>query len=243
MEIRDTRNGDWHWVYNALLADKHLTAGEKIVYSSISTFGGHQVIHPTKEQLAERCGMDEKTVQRALKKLEEVGYLSIDYSTGRGNANVYYLLKKPKGCNLCPFIKGDIEDDKGGLKQPERGTETTPHIDKKDIQIDIVKESEKPQRATYAEIVGYASNRVKPILKRCEEIAGTRYPNERVQETNISKCLRAGYSEEQIIACFESLLADEFWGNKGVDLGTVYSQIGKAKKAPEVIKSYGKKHV
>lgn len=136
MEIRDTRNGDWHWVYNALLADPHLTAGEKIVYSAISTFGGHQVIHPTKEQLAVRCGMDEKTVQRAIKRLEEVGYLSMDKSTGRGNANVYYLLKKPKGCNLCPFAKGGHSDDKGGHLEPERGTETTPHkdsIDKKDI--------------------------------------------------------------------------------------------------------------
>lgn len=156
MEIRDTRNGDWHWVYNALLADPHLTPGEKIVYSSISTFGGHQVIHPTKEQLAARCGVDTKTVQRALIRLEEVGYLSIERSTGRGNANVYWLLKKPKGCNLCPFIKGDIEDDKRGHLEPKKGTETTPHIDKIDIKdisatrIVIEKDEEKPNRESKA---------------------------------------------------------------------------------------------
>ena len=132
MEIRDTRNGEWHWVYNALLADPHLTAGEKLVYSSISTFGGHQVIHPTKEQLAERCAMDGKTVQRAIKRLEEVGYISLDQSVGRGNANVYYLLKKPNGCNLCPFTKGDIQDHKRGHLEPEKGTKTTPYIDKID---------------------------------------------------------------------------------------------------------------
>lgn len=137
MEIRDTRNGEWFWVYNALLADPHLTTGEKLVYSAISTFGGHQVIHPTKEQIAARCALDEKTVQRAIKRLEEVGYMSMDKSTGRGNANVYYLLKKPKGCNLCPFIKGDIEDTKGGHLEPQKGTETTPHKDSKDSK-DIV---------------------------------------------------------------------------------------------------------
>lgn len=130
MEIRDTRNGEWHWVYNALLADPHLTPGEKLVYSAISTFGGHQTIHPTKEQLAGRCGVDAKTVQRALKKLEEVGYLKVEKSIGRGNANVYFLLKKPKGCNLCPFIKGDIQDHKRGHLEPEKGTKTTPYIDK-----------------------------------------------------------------------------------------------------------------
>src|SRR3990167_2994430 len=139
MEIRDTRNGDWHWVYNALLADQHLTAGEKLVYSSISTFGGHQIIHPTKEQLAERCGLDAKTVQRSLNKLEKVGYLRVERSVGRGNANVYFLLKKPKGCNLCPFIKGDIYNHKRGHLEQEKGTETTPYIDKID-KIDILGE-------------------------------------------------------------------------------------------------------
>lgn len=133
VEIRDTRNGEWHWVYNALLSDPHLTPGEKLVYSSIATFGGHQTIHPTKEQLAGRCGLDPKTVQRALGRLEEVGYLRAERGVGRGNASVYYLLKRPKGCKLCPFIKGDIYDHKRGLKQPllggEKGTKTTPHID------------------------------------------------------------------------------------------------------------------
>lgn len=161
MEIRDTRNGDWHWVYNALLADPHLTAGEKLVYSAISTFGGHQVIHPTKEQLSERCSLDEKTVQRAIRKLEEVGYLSMDKSIGRGNANVYYLLKKSKGCNLCPFVKGDIEDLKRGHLRLEKGTETTPYIDKykdkKDISetdvsrvVEISEEEESPKKISRA---------------------------------------------------------------------------------------------
>lgn len=167
MEIRDTRNGDWHWVYNALLADPHLTAGEKLVYSAISTFGGHQVIHPTKEQLSERCSLDEKTVQRAIKRLEEVGYLSTDKSTGRGNANVYYLLKKSKGCNLCPFEKGGQFDAKGGHLEPERGTETTPHIDsidKKDISETHVSRVE--------EFITEEEENPKP-----KKVSGAKYPN------------------------------------------------------------------
>lgn len=137
MEIRDTRNGDWHWVYNALLADPHLTIADKLVYSSISTFGGHQVIHPTLSQIGERCNTSERQVRYSLKRLKEVGYISIKESTGRGNANVYYLLKMAKGCKLCPFYKGGKEEQERGQIETIKGEPTAPHIDiYKDKQID-----------------------------------------------------------------------------------------------------------
>lgn len=129
MEIRDTRNGDWHWVYNAVLADSHITDADKVVYSAISTFGGHQVIHPTLLQIGERCNISERQVRYSLRKLEEVGYLSIEASTGRGNSNVYYLLKAPKGCKLCPFYKGGKEGHERGQTTTIKGARTAPHID------------------------------------------------------------------------------------------------------------------
>lgn len=156
MEIRDTRNGDWHWVYNAVLADPHLTTAEKLVYAAISTFGGHQTIHPTLIQIGERCGVDERTARRSLRTLEEVGYLKTDLSTGRGNANVYYLLKSPKGCLKCPLL------EKGGHSGMERGTITTlkgatvpPHIDKKDKEKDIEEVSENTPKKERSNLEGF----------------------------------------------------------------------------------------
>lgn len=104
----------------------------------------------------------------------------------------------------------------------------------------IIETEEKPRRATYAESVGYASNRVKPIRLKGEEVSGRKFVNALAQEKHIASCLRAGYSEEEILTCFVSLRADEFWGPRGVDFGTVASQIGKAKKADEPIMSFGK---
>lgn len=150
MEIRDTRNGEWFWVYTALLADPHLFANDKLVYSAISTFGGHQVIHPTLQQIAERCGASERGVRVSLRKLEEVGYLSIDGSTGRGNANVYYLLKKPKGCNLCPLYKDGNEQHEKGQPITLKAATIAPHIDKKDkIYISATRENDYEVEGKY----------------------------------------------------------------------------------------------
>ena len=129
MEIRDTRNGEWHWVYNAVLADSHINPSDKLVYGAISTFGGHQVIHPTITQIAARCDLSERAVQMSIAKLEEVEYISQEKSVGRGNANVYYLLKSPKGCKFCTISKRCNPRQEKVQTTAIKGATVAPHID------------------------------------------------------------------------------------------------------------------
>ena len=129
MEIRDVRNGEWHWVYNSLLSDPHLFPNDKLVYSAISTFGGHQVIHPTIDQIGVRCGVSKRGVQMSLSKLEEVGYIRVEKSTGRGHANVYFLLKKSKGCNSCVLSKERNESQEKAQPSAVKSATIAPHKD------------------------------------------------------------------------------------------------------------------
>lgn len=83
----------------------------------------------------------------------------MDKSIGRGNANIYYLLKKPKGCNLCPFNKGGHFDGKRGHLSPEKGTKTTPYIDSIDNKdtseqssqiVEVSDSEERPKKVSRA---------------------------------------------------------------------------------------------
>ena len=105
MEIRDTRNGDWFWVYKSVLADPHLNPTDKLTYSALATFGGCKEINPSFKGIAERATLGERTVKRSIKKLIKVGYVSVDKGGGRHKTNVYFLLKKPKGCQFCTVSK------------------------------------------------------------------------------------------------------------------------------------------
>lgn len=117
--VRDLRNGDWHWVNNAVTADPHLTAAEARVYSALSTFGGCEEIRPAFPLIAERAAQSERTVKAAVKKLVEVGYVRLVQGGGRGRANVYELLKASKGCKIC------TESEKQCKERPETVQNTT----------------------------------------------------------------------------------------------------------------------
>ena len=100
IEIRDTRNGQWSWVNNAVIADPHLTPAEKLVYAALATFSGCPEIRPSVPILAERCSLSIRTVQMAFNRLEDVSYARVERLSG-GGPSVYYLLKATKGCHLC----------------------------------------------------------------------------------------------------------------------------------------------
>lgn len=100
-KIRDTRNGDWLWVYNALIADPHLTPVDKNVYAGLASFAGYDKVNPSFEQIAKSGAVSRRAVALSIKKLVKCGYLSFEKGIGRGNPNEYFLLKKTKGCNLC----------------------------------------------------------------------------------------------------------------------------------------------
>lgn len=131
MKIRDTRNGSWFWVNNAVLACPHINATDKVVYSALCTFAGFEEIRPSFKTLAKRASVGERVAKRSIKKLIEVGFVEKTQGGGRGRANVYNLLKAHKGCQICTVSKGC-------QKEPERVTNTTIKGDKSAPHIDIV---------------------------------------------------------------------------------------------------------
>lgn len=94
----------------------------------------HGVAHPYKAQLAKKCRISERTVQRLLKKIESEGELEIRRADGRGNRMLLKIksfqqtAKKgdisctKKGDNLSPF-KGKRET----AGAPKRETFRAPH--------------------------------------------------------------------------------------------------------------------
>jgi DNA-binding IscR family transcriptional regulator len=129
MEIRDTRNGDWFWVYKSVLADPHLFPADKLVYSSLATFGGCKEINPSFKEIAKRANVSERTVKSSTKKLVKIGYLSVDLGGGRHKTNVYFLLKKPKGCNLCTVYKGCKEQQETVQSTAGNSATIAPQVD------------------------------------------------------------------------------------------------------------------
>lgn len=136
MQIRDTRNGSWYWVNTAVNACPHITPVDKSIYGALASFAGCEEIHPSYELIGERAATGKRVAIRSVKKLIEVGFLSVEKGNGRGNSNIYKLLKVPKGCLLC--IKGDNQSPfiKGDKSGEERVTITTIKGDKEDTPID-----------------------------------------------------------------------------------------------------------
>lgn len=135
IEIRDTRNGDWHWVYNALLFDPHLTIYEKIAYSSLAAFHGANGIYPSIVTIAQKCGVSERRTRMAIKNLIKTGYISKEERTGK--SSLYLLLKKSKGCIQCTPARGAPPPLHATTQTPARGAP------KQDIEQDYINKREK----------------------------------------------------------------------------------------------------
>lgn len=114
--------------------------------------------------------------------------------------------------------------------------------DKSPFKITEVSEDEGgAKRSTYEERMGYPTSRVKPLRAWAEQRMGKKFTAPTKQERFIADMFKAGYAEEQIQNQWQELELDEFWGRKGFDFARVADEIGKAKGAKPVIKSYGTK--
>ena len=72
------------------------------------------------------------------------------------------------------------------------------------------------------------------LLKWAEDRNNKPFPNRIKQLSCIKKMTIARYTEHQIKDCWEQLEKDEYWSEKGIDFGTVLTQIGKVKKSAGV---------
>ena len=72
------------------------------------------------------------------------------------------------------------------------------------------------------------------LIKWAEQKSGTKIINFGREQKSISKMLIGGYSEKQIMECWENLEKDEFWNDRGINFAIVASNIDKVKTKKEL---------
>ena len=84
-------------VPNFLLKSKKLSAGDKMAFAMLLSYAWqNDFCFPGQRRLAEDLGLEERSVRRHLKALEQDGLLAIR-QRGQGKTNVYELNLKPPG--------------------------------------------------------------------------------------------------------------------------------------------------
>lgn len=130
MEIRDSRNGSWYWVNLAVNACKHISHADKSVYGALASFWGCKEIRPNFDTICDRSNTSARQAKNSIKRLVEVGLISVVSGRGRSHSNVYELLKCPKGCKKCTFIKGAENAPEKVQKVQIKGAENAHELDK-----------------------------------------------------------------------------------------------------------------
>lgn len=83
------------WVPKELLNSTELTASEKILYANIASFS--KCCFETNERLAEKCGISERSISRSLQRLQECGYIVVEYvKNDSSRRRIYAILDNPK---------------------------------------------------------------------------------------------------------------------------------------------------
>lgn len=108
--VRDERKGGWSWIYNRIISDPHITPSDKIVYLALATFAGCETIRPSIQGIAKRCNRSIRTVQRVIRKLDDMEIITISHGGGE-LTNEFVLLKKAQdGCKKCRLKLGETDD-------------------------------------------------------------------------------------------------------------------------------------
>ena len=83
--------GGFTQVPNFLLRDPKVSANAKVVYSMLLSYAwNNSCVFPGQERMAEDIGLPQPTIARAVKELEEQGWLEIQ-RRGQGKTNIYVL--------------------------------------------------------------------------------------------------------------------------------------------------------
>ncbi len=144
-EVRDTRNGDWVWVYKSVVSDPHLTHADVRVYSALASFDSkNHEIFPSYDTLSELANVSRRKTLESIKNLVLVEYISVEKGGGRKISNQYILLKKPKGCKFCTVSE---RVQKTTQKGAENDTERVQSVaSNKNKEQEVYKERRKTNR-------------------------------------------------------------------------------------------------
>lgn len=118
IEIRDLRQQDWLWTSKALLFSENIDGNTYKVYSGLAAYSDNktQEAFPSIPTLARKLHMGRNTVIRALQKLEEAGFISVERQLGQHN--IYSLLKIVGDAPLkAPKAKVEKEASENWVKE------------------------------------------------------------------------------------------------------------------------------
>lgn len=100
-----------------IFSSKEITANEKILYGYLSIFK-KQCCFQSNETIAEKLGMSTATVTRGLKRLEELGYVFIEFiNKNSARRRVYVVFDNPKKLKYL-MSKGFLGSFKQGFEHP-----------------------------------------------------------------------------------------------------------------------------
>lgn len=128
-----------------ILQSKELSCNEKILYCYLNLFK-KGVCFQSNEKLCEMTGLEERTLQRALKKLAEMKYIFIEYvNNNSAMRRIYVVLDNPKKLEYLAK-KGMFSLDRkpDAVPEPE-----TPEMVRTSVSL-AYKPSSRPKRADYS---------------------------------------------------------------------------------------------
>ena len=83
--------GGFTQVPNFLLRDPKVSANAKVVYSMLLSYAwNNSYVFPGQERMGDDVGLSQPTIARAVKELEDQGWLEIQ-RRGQGKTNIYVL--------------------------------------------------------------------------------------------------------------------------------------------------------
>ena len=95
MSVESNQGFTGVWISKEVLNSTELTPSEKIIFANIASFD--KCCFETNERLAEKCGVDESTVKRALRKLSAQGFIVIEFvNNNSSKRRIYAILDNPK---------------------------------------------------------------------------------------------------------------------------------------------------
>lgn len=128
-----------------ILQSKELSCNEKILYCYLNLFK-KGVCFQSNEKLCEMTGLEERTLQRALKKLAEMKYIFIEYvNNNSAMRRIYVVVDNPKKLEYLAK-KGMFSLDK---KVEEPKAEIAPEPKKYEPIVDVTS-MKMPKRADYS---------------------------------------------------------------------------------------------
>ena len=96
----------WSRVPLSVLCDPDISPNAKIVWAVLGTYGGCHQIYPGLSDIAARSALCPRSIQKAVRELQDRGYLAVEENRGRGRTNCYTLLPGPgKHANRAGFPK------------------------------------------------------------------------------------------------------------------------------------------